>query len=163
LDVHTLKQVTLKDYGIQYQGSNTFGQVKSGWIRLEAPLAFFASVKPPEQDSYGRTGDLFTFSGIQDTELEAMATFDLKEQFMENLRLLFLLRQDWATGDEVELFGIVIREVKDLSPEVRKNVPSRVKRSQIYTKVGFFILENWHEHDEIKLPLEKLVTEVVLI
>jgi hypothetical protein len=167
LDVFPLRLIAFKDYGVDYRGYNNFGQVNSGWMRVEAPLASFASMNPIEA-RYARISDSFEISGIQYTEVDAIAGFDFDEQESEDLRLLFLLQMEWDTDaishrDGVELFGIVIRLEKELSPEICEDIPLQVKNNQIYKRAGFFYIENWGKYYERVLVLEQLVTEVVLI
>lgn len=167
LDVFPLKMVGFTDYGVDYRGYNNFGQVNSGWMRTKAPLASFTSMTPIEDRNAG-SSESFTISGIQYIEADAVAEFDFDEKESGDLRLLFLLREEWDTDeishrDGIELYGIVIRVEKDLSQEICEAVPVQVNNDHIYKRVGLFYSEYWSDYRGTASILEHLVTEVVLI
>lgn len=167
LDLFPLDTVLFKDYGIRHSGCNNFGRVDSGWVRIEAPLASFASIAP--KGRHERRSGSFVISGVQGTEVDATASFDFPEDETENLadlRLLFLLRSVWDSEsishrDDDDFYGIVIKAEKKVFEETCEDVALHVSNSQRYKRVGFFQVEHArHSHD---LFLEALVTEVVLI
>lgn len=165
-DVFPLKMVTFKDYRLDYRGYDTFGQVNSGWMRIQAPLASFASMTLIK-DRYARTKS-FAISGIQHIRVGAVAGFDFDEKELEDLRLLFLLREEWDTEegahrDGIQLYGIVIKVEKEISPEICEAVPVQFQNNHVYKRVGFFWLEHWSDYYETVGVLEYLVTEVVLV
>jgi hypothetical protein len=168
LELFPLNTVLFKDYDIRYRGCNHFGQVDSGWIRIEAPLASFASMAP-EKGKYGRRSGSFVISGVQATKVDAIASFDFQEDETEDLahlRLLFLLRSEWdsesmASRDDDDFFGIVVKAEKKVSQETCEDVPLHVRNTQRYKRVGFFQIE--HAKYTRGLFLETLVTEIVLI
>jgi len=53
MDLYPLSSVTFKDYDVQHRGSNKFGQVDDGWIRLEAPVASFVSLTREDANGLG--------------------------------------------------------------------------------------------------------------
>lgn len=161
----SLKQLTFKDYGLCYRGCNNFGQVESGWIRLVAPLASFASpalgeaweVKPAARRGW------FEIFDIQHTGGRAWALLDFDQEETEELRLLFLLREcDQSFGDKIGISGILVKVAKNLSREECEDLPSQARNSQIFRRVGSFYIEEDVSYEEIHSALDEMVTEVFL-
>jgi hypothetical protein len=153
VDLYPLNSVTFKDYGVQHRGSNKFGQVDDGWIRLEAPVASFASLTREDANGLGGGEDFIQFDF---------------EEIAGDLWLLFLMRDERDSDaiehrDIVDLLGIVVSRVQDLS--LKKDEEAGLqKRCRAYKRVGFFILERNRDRGDLLLKrLDDLVTEVVLI
>lgn len=104
--VRTLEEVSFKDYGMRHRGCNNFGQVRGGWIKVEAPLASFASISEAPDG-------MCLLSGLQYQNRYATAIFDFEEGKPEDLHLTFLMNHADERGQTV--FGVVLRGVQDLS------------------------------------------------
>jgi hypothetical protein len=144
--------VSFKDYRLRHRGRNNFGQVDSGWIKAEAPLASFASMT--RQPAGG-----FTLSRLQGGYHKAWAIFDFEEGNPEDLRLMFLLRD--VNKHITNVSGIVLRRVQD-SPRLHQEIGSNTGNGQVYNRVGFFYMhETASTRDD--LAFESLITEVVII
>jgi len=160
LDISPLRQVTFKNYGLHYRGDSHFGQVEGGWIRVSAPLALFTYMALGED---AKAWNILTI-GVHPTTVNAGACLDFDQQETEDLRLLFLLREEHDSEgrssyrDEAEFGGIVIKMERELSKETYKDLPLHAGKRQVYKRVGYFYMG-----DAFDIELDELVSEIFLI
>jgi hypothetical protein len=157
-----LNQVTFKNYGFRYKEYNHFGQVEGGWIRVSAPLATFTHTALWE-DRDASEWNILTI-GVHPTTGNASAHLDFDQQETEDLRLLFLLREEHDSEgsilyrDEAAFWGVVIKIERELSKEIYKDIPWHARKRQIYKRVGYFYVE-----DTFDMELDELVSEIFLV
>lgn len=161
----TLDSVVYHDCQVHYQGSNSYGKVDSGWVRLEAPLVSIARA------SHSGAGDRnwFDVGGIKDREERANVCFDFgnENEKAGDLWALFLMRAEnrgeieRRHAEDVMLTGLIIRRALHPSSYVCNQAIMQTGRSKVYERVGFFTLRT--EKRRERLFWGRAVEEIVII
>ncbi|RDL35759.1 uncharacterized protein BP5553_06371 [Venustampulla echinocandica] len=158
-----LDLVTFHDCIIEHQGRNEHGEIKNGWIRLDAPIIPLQSTSGTSTTS----GTSFEIPGTEKGEDRLRIRFDTQEENKDPLWVLFLTHAPgtWKTkqyfGNKAELSGLVIRPVCDISSDRCKKIILQTGDHQLYERVGFFDMTITETEGDFLS--EGSVAEIVLI
>ncbi|KAH7390280.1 heterokaryon incompatibility protein-domain-containing protein [Cadophora sp. MPI-SDFR-AT-0126] len=134
----TLDSVAFHDCQVIPRGSNTFGELKFGWLELEAPLASLFKTPAAAFHEFRRDLDRNYFS-IQDTGRENLdVKFDVTGDSRDDLCALFMTEQYETLGSASSVFlgGIVLRRAPNQEEVVTTyNLPKGI---ELFQRVGVF-------------------------
>lgn len=163
-----LDSVTFHDCTVEHQGRNQYGEIKNGFIRIEAPvrlILYTATATATPETSFEVPGIEWRASKVP-TRSDLQIRFDIHEENRGSLWALSLTHSagTWETkqyaGNQAEVSGLIIRPVVDISSERCEEIILRTGSHMLYERVGLFHMTITNKDDWM---LENPVTKIVLI
>jgi hypothetical protein len=162
---YQLESVSYIDCQVKFRGSNPYGEVESGWLRLKAVRL------PLSRKDFSVT---FRAGIVERTQVLSSITYDCKEDYIrQDLSVLFLWRETFLSEDtglyrtsadgsrETVLHGIAVCKAKDQPSHACEVARMQTGFNDLYERVALISMEASERMED--LIFQQAPEEIVLV